>query len=83
MSDHGTVTEQHDVRTPVPEVPIRGESQGCVLGGTGVRTHHDVGITSTQLLPVLLINSWIHANKGSKIKLTYETCQAYIYTHCL
>ena len=55
MTDLGTVTEQNDVRTPVPEMSERRESLRGVVGQAGVGTHHNVGETSVQLLPVFLV----------------------------
>ena len=66
MADLGAATEQHNVRTAVAEVCVRGEALGGVMSGAGVRTDHDVGEPSRQLLPVLLVYSYrdMHVSKG-------------------
>ena len=49
-------TQQYDVRPAVTEVTVRGEPEGGVVGGAGMRTHHDVGEMAGQLPPVFLVN---------------------------
>ena len=56
MTQFRAATQQYDVRPAVTEVTVRGEPEGGVVGGAGVRTHHDVGETTSQLPPVFLVN---------------------------
>ena len=52
----GAVVEQHDVCSAVAKVTVGGKPQGGVVGGAGMRAHHDVGETANQLPPVFLVN---------------------------
>ena len=49
--------EHYEVRTPIPDVPIRGYAVGGLHATTSMQTRHDAGELPSDSLPLALVVS--------------------------